>query len=246
MMPMQDYISEREAANVAGVSVATLNRFVETGYLQLEVDNDGVRLFSKNELQKLFNVTQLSPAASYDRENLVNTDTTQTQAIKPEDRSQTSHLQTEKTSDINQSQTNQATESFQNTNSQKISASEPSHNNEQSKAINYLEQEVSKFKRISELQERILDIREQQIQDLKSESNWLRQRIEKLEEKSSREQLILMANTETVRNLLLEHKRKSTLRAALEWFNIIPPDAETTKGSTIEVTRTNSNQQHKQ
>lgn len=245
-MPMQDYISEREAANVAGVSVATLNRFVETGYLQLEVDNDGVRLFSKNELQRLFNVTQLSPARSYDSENFVSSNNIQAQTVESETQDKSAQLHSDQSSQTNPPQTNQATETSQNEQSQKISLSEAAPNSEQSKAINYLEQEVSKFKRISELQERILDIREQQIQDLKSESNWLRQRIEKLEEKSSREQLILMANTETVRNLLLEHKRKSTLRAALEWFNIIPPDAETTKGSTIEVTRTSANQQHKQ
>lgn len=59
-MGFQDYVSEVEAANICSVGAATLRRFAEAGYLNIEQDSDGLQLFSRAELVKLF---QLDPSA---------------------------------------------------------------------------------------------------------------------------------------------------------------------------------------
>ena len=53
-MGYQDYIGETEAASFTGVSMQTLTRFAEAGYLQIEFDGDGMRLFSRGELCEVF------------------------------------------------------------------------------------------------------------------------------------------------------------------------------------------------
>ena len=53
-MGFQDYVSEVEAANICSVGSATLRRFAEAGYLNIERDSDGLQLFSRAELVKLF------------------------------------------------------------------------------------------------------------------------------------------------------------------------------------------------
>lgn len=53
-MGLLNYISDSEAASRTGVSVATLERFVEAGYLRVESDSDGLRLFSQRELDQVF------------------------------------------------------------------------------------------------------------------------------------------------------------------------------------------------
>ena len=55
-MGYQDFISEIEASSLAGVSVKTLTRFADAGYLQIENDSDGLRLFEKNEVLDLFGI----------------------------------------------------------------------------------------------------------------------------------------------------------------------------------------------
>lgn len=56
-MGFEQFISESEAASLAGVSVATLNRFAEAGYLEVETESDGLRLFSARELKEVFGIS---------------------------------------------------------------------------------------------------------------------------------------------------------------------------------------------
>lgn len=46
-MTSTNFIPENEAASLAGVSVKTLIRFAEAGYLQTDKGSDGLRLFSR-------------------------------------------------------------------------------------------------------------------------------------------------------------------------------------------------------
>jgi hypothetical protein len=60
---------------------------------------------------------------------------------------------------------------------------------------------------------------QEQVQMLREERDWLRQRIEKLESRSEREQMLLLAGSETVRNLVNSEKQKKPLwNFALPWF----------------------------
>jgi hypothetical protein len=76
---------------------------------------------------------------------------------------------------------------------------------------------------VIELQERLLAAKDVEIADLKSQREWLQSRIEKLEQQSDRDKLILLSETQTIKQLIaIESNRKSKVRAALEFFGIIP------------------------
>ena len=58
----------------------------------------------------------------------------------------------------------------------------------------------------------------EQIQILREERDWLRARVEKLETRSEREQMLLLSESENIRKLIQQTEtRKSWLRA-LPWF----------------------------
>lgn len=57
----------------------------------------------------------------------------------------------------------------------------------------------------------------EQIQILRDERDWLRRRIEQLEARSEREQMLLLSESETIRNLVSRDKR-SFWQRALPWF----------------------------
>lgn len=57
----------------------------------------------------------------------------------------------------------------------------------------------------------------EQIQILRDERDWLRRRVEQLENRSEREQMILLSESETIRSLVSKDKR-SFWQRALPWF----------------------------
>ncbi len=97
-------------------------------------------------------------------------------------------------------------------------------------------EEISKLKNILSLQEKILDMKDERIRSLMQETGWLRERIEKLEQKSERDQLLILSESQTVRRLIImSHEKKSPLRTALEWLGLVTPSLVSTDlKSTIE------------
>ena len=84
-----------------------------------------------------------------------------------------------------------------------------------------LNEEVQRLRNLVTLQERILDMKESEIQDLRSQRDWLRTRVEKLEEKGDRDQVLLLSETQAIRQLIgLQQKRPSTIRSLLEWLGL--------------------------
>lgn len=61
---------------------------------------------------------------------------------------------------------------------------------------------------------------QQQIQDIKEEREWLKKRIEVLESRSEREQMLSLSDSETIRRLIAaqQEKKKSLWNLALPWF----------------------------
>lgn len=237
-MGLKEYIGEDEASRIAGISTATLERFVEAGYLVLERDNDGLKLYAKEDLERLFGITLLSgeaPASAYSE--VVNA------APFEQERS-------EKVVDLRVIGGGKFTQSQQTLNQTPSNTPQL----EQPRAsgggvgIMLLEQEVTKLRNIMNLQEKLLELREGELAEAKKERDWLRGRVEKLEEKADRDQLILLSEAQTVRRLLtahIERDRKSPVRAALEWFGFVPaapissaPRPEQ-QGATIEVSKQN-------
>ncbi len=305
-MGFESYISETEAASLAGVSSATLNRFAEAGYLQIESDSDGLRLYSKKELENVFGIRDLHASellrdAGRQMGEVSIEDETQADQRAEEsssmelDSNESLELETELSEELTQggaqevdaqtetsqeevlSESEEREEESESSNdllkeSEKVEsfippaaspekvvylssnnaalASEPLFQAESAQAqmssesvsntnshLDALEQEVSKFKNICQLQEKLLDERDKQLADMKEEVRWLRQRLERAEEKSDRDQLLLLSETQLIRQMLIreDEKRKSRFRAALEWMGLLPAEQQKQKSTAIEM-----------
>ncbi len=82
--------------------------------------------------------------------------------------------------------------------------------------------EIERLSNLLAMQERILDSKDDEIADLRSQRAWLRERIEKLEEKAERDQILLLSETQTIRSLIAyQESRKSTIRQFLEWTGLV-------------------------
>ncbi|MCB0333795.1 MAG: hypothetical protein KDD55_09875 [Bdellovibrionales bacterium] len=290
-MGFENYISESEAANFAGVSVATLNRFAEAGYLEIETESDGLRLFSTRELGEVFGIKQdgFSTRKSFGHsesklrsrqqirtvEPLDNDEETEDasqllskqsspqedtssyySSVSPEQESfsvdaEPQELTSRMASFISSSLAAKHAERISNTPRSTYGALFEEIITPESKATSanahpagtsiVLEQEqrITTLERVVEMQEKILDMRESEIESLKKERDWLRSRIERLEEKGDRDQLLLLSETQVIRQLVTAQKRSSSpIRAALEWFGLVEPQKDTPMtGQAIEMKR---------
>lgn len=58
----------------------------------------------------------------------------------------------------------------------------------------------------------------EQIQVLRDERDWLRSRVENLENRSEREQMLLLSESETIRRLVTTERKRGFWQRALPWF----------------------------
>ncbi len=266
-MGFQDFISESEAASITGVSRQTLNRFTEAGYLQIEVDGDGMRLFNKRELFDIFGLNsttpptleskvekasspqcegatkltfrpdnELTPFASLSsepvKEAVPETEAPAAAATITSTKSFYSDSPIQRPSRESFATNSVEAKSPTKTEEEKGAAagvSTPS-STEQSSASN----ETARLTAVTSMLEKLLDIREAEIKDLKEQRDWLRSRVEKLEEKGDRDQLLLLSETQVIRKLIANNERRSPFRAALEWLGVIEAPEKPQTG-TIEM-----------
>jgi len=230
-MSVEGIISEATAVKEAGVSARTLQRFSEAGYLTVQVKGDGERLYSRLQLTEIFGSfqeTSPSPTAS----SVTSPESSCSEASSCETEATTYYTAAEPTPMVERVST---------------SASEAS---DPTPAIDAapLHEEIQRLKNLVALQERILDMKESEIQDLRSQRDWLKTRVEKLEEKGDRDQVLLLSETQALRQLIgLQQRRHSAIRSLLEWLGLgnsetIPAlpsnqDVTGTSQSTILVTK---------
>jgi hypothetical protein len=215
-----EFVNEQEAAKLARVSASTLARFAEAGYFQIEI-NGQERFYPKRALSSVFGIT--FPEAS--KENVI---PFPIQAAS----SPTSDQTLESSSPVTDAQYIEAT-----SNSIVPEMAEPPLTaaavdpiwgtpiDNQSKNIEALETQANHFRQIIQMHADILSRQEREIENLKGEREWLRRRIEKLEEKAERDQVLLLSEAQTVKQLIqIQSQRKSTMRLALEWLGIAPSE----------------------
>jgi len=206
-MQLKKLISERAAATHTGVSAQTLSRFAEAGYLQIEIGPDGERLFSAKELSDVFgiNLDHVLPEPQKSKA-VVATPVEQPAKVELEEQAETEEDAFEAIASVPP-----------NSSTPIVTPETPS-----------LQAELQKLKSVVHLQERLLDLRESQIEDLKQQREWLRSRIERLEEKGDRDQLLLLSETQVIRKLVTNQEHKRTgLRAALEWLGVVETPSPT-------------------
>ncbi len=205
----ENMIEITDAARAYGVSRSTIDCFVETGYLRIEKEGAGAKFLNKKSLAAVFGEPlhdALTPDIVEDSLSENPADTSSTINLSSE-------IQVESISSPAESATTIATPDgvIENAEAQK-SESEIS-----------LEAELVKFKNIASVQEQILKVRDDQIKELKEERVWLRERLERMEQSAQRDQLLLLASNETLRNIV-STKNRSPLRTALEWFGFVEPN----------------------
>lgn len=268
-MGFQDYISEIEATAITGISGATLNRFVEAGYLQIESDTDGLRLYSKAALIALFGADKKVPSNAFSDQypgipkaspqpQQSNAEPKKADAVKvteqaadaavmtpanPAQEAQTTEIPVPLAKQVEKSviapenpqladsglsapdsEENEAQENEAQPDSGVEKAEEISKTPESVELSPEMEYELFKLRQIAQMQEKLLDIKDREIKDLKDQRDWLKERVQKFEEKSDRDQILLLSETQTIRKLMLiQESRKSPLQMALEWLGIAKP-----------------------
>ncbi|MBX7138950.1 MAG: hypothetical protein K1X83_13325 [Oligoflexia bacterium] len=205
-MAVHDLISENDAAALAGVSAKTLTRFAEAGYLQVEGETEENRRYSLHEIKDTFGVMDQT---FYDK-----------LSVDLKAFSGSTLTATNLTHKIEKSDYSASAEQDEDHSPIAVASSSAA----EARRVEQVSQEVKQLRTVIALQEKLLDARDGQLEDLKHERDWLKTRIEKLEQKAERDQLLLLSESQTVRKLVaLQGQKKSAMRSALEWFGFVAP-----------------------
>jgi hypothetical protein len=248
-MVRNDFISERDAEAFAGVSASTLRRFSESGYLTVNSDETEGRLYSRSQLQDIFGVTQgptthsggapIETAAATEVVQMtapVGLSPTCSMAINDEPRESSSTvmphvLRAESSAGVCQTQGTEPLEATLNEISSSTGDKSTIDTNE-----------VERLKNALETQVKLLAQRESEVHDLRSQRDWLQRRIESLEEKSNRDQILLLSETQTIRKLIaLQEQKRSGFRQLLSWLGLTSPQDLTpiaTSGDVVNIPST--------
>lgn len=200
-------LSEEESCVLSGVTIETLRQYSKFGLLE-PVEREGKAFYRETDVRSLFYTKPESKRAepAADTEKVITLDSVLSATRWPEDEPEADHG-------------SNGTAMPEVQESGPIPAEEERSSTPPRKAAE--EQRV-------ELQEINRSLREQ-IEILREERNWLRERIEKLESRSEREQMLLLAETETVRHLIRndeQHRPKSNgfWSFALPWLGFSKPE----------------------
>jgi hypothetical protein len=227
-MQTHETCTEQQAATLAGVSARTLQRFAESGYLEITLDTSGCPLYQRRQIEEIFGAAHRSPSES--------TSTAEAASAFEQVYAEPAHF----------TEQPQKSVSTQHNKRETVEVSGHSHATDAFEQLRTAQNalEVERLKNLIAIQERMLDTKDDEIADLKNQRAWLRARVEKLEEKSDRDQILLLSETQTIRSLIAyQESRKSTVRQLLEWIGFSRPDAfpalgQSTPGSASQSGRT--------
>jgi hypothetical protein len=202
-MHTHDTCTEEQASQLAGVSARTLQRFAESGYLAIVLGEDGRGRYQRQQLEEIFGAARCDTTSATIFHEGAGSSTQYSQEGSHEATlSQPEQAQTERPKEFQTSSAN-------------------SEATTHSGAAIATSIEIERLKNLLAIQERMLDAKDDEIADLKNQRAWLRERVEKLEEKSDRDQILLLSETQTIRSLIAyQESRKSTVRQFLEWIGL--------------------------
>ncbi len=224
-MARSGLVSDKEAALEAGISPSTLRRFVEAGCLSVEAEEAGVLYFSRSELRQILGKGRPRPERKDDSVEEV-----------------AENIVVEKKQDerVNLTVINGAVEANSLATSsptvEPTNPSEPSAASIESTIVGENvapEQRTSELLKVIEFQDTLLNNRETELRELKEQRDWLKRRIEKLEEQCDQDRFLLLRETYMISHLLeLQKPKKSLVRGVLEFLGMIERE-----NSTVEVER---------
>jgi hypothetical protein len=242
-MGFEDYVSESEATSRSGVSPRTLARFVEAGYLHTEVEPDGLRLYSRKELDEIFGghyeslIDKATPSVLPDEALIEGGD-------EPSIVAATAETKQPESSDAPPKSPVTSTEA-PNVIAQPIrvdpfaTKTETARSHDTSVNVNHFERELARLKNIIKAHETLLDARDAEVQDLKDQREWLKARVERLEEKGERDQILLLSEAQTIRKLItIQEHKKSAVKQFLNWIGLVPETTVSQGSLSTEIIKT--------
>lgn len=197
-------LTEVESSHLAGVGIDTLNKYSEIGLLDAIV-KENQKFYYENDVKTLF-YAQLKVKTGA-------TQQTKQSETAPEVKATTATKNIIKSDSTIANQDKTGTES-------NIAEKDPTEkvamNSENERANIPAVTPDNFFPSSLELLEINKSLKEQ-IQILREERNWLRERIEKLETRSEREQMLLLSESENLRSMIKASKR-TFWEKTLPWF----------------------------
>jgi hypothetical protein len=212
-----------QATQLAGVSASTLMRFAEAGYFRIHNSGPNIK-FSGLEIAQVFG-TSLKDSST----RIAPSSLKEEKTINPSDASIALEAKKDQTADEISATNNNRDElnlqADQTPLSQKIEviieADGPKSLSPQTAEIasafalnsttTSTTESFEPFKKVLQLQEELLAQKTNLIEDLIKERDWLRTRLEKMEEKAERDQMLLMVESQKVRCLIGKDKTSEAL-----------------------------------
>jgi DNA-binding transcriptional MerR regulator len=206
-----EYLPLDQSALLAKVTPETILQYEKFGLLSSKLEGDK-KFYSKRDLSSVFRSTMSSSSGSYvsGSENSAQTKIQTTEKSVASEQINPTQSQPQMNSLKAETSTEKSIpeQSASSLNSQ-IETSFQSNSGTTSSAPS------ARIESSYELLQLMGSLKDQ-IQMLKDERDWLRTRVEKLETRSSRDQVLLLSESRTVRSLV--QSRKGLLSRALPWF----------------------------
>jgi len=202
-------LSESESAVRAGVSIATLKQFVQFGFLSA-VERDGSMYFKEPDIRSVF----ATDFVGYDSE----ASGTQSGSNSRSTDHSTGHSATYSNGPaFNDNLTNGEAQT-QTTKPVESIAGDVVHADETTLSVQTDDSVVSQYELIA-MNRRLRE----EIRMLRDERDWLRTRLEKLEFRSERDQMLLLSESQTIKSLVTRPERRGFWQTlALPWFSAPP------------------------
>jgi hypothetical protein len=247
-MGYQDFISQPEAAALAGVSESTLLRFAEAGYIRVEADGDGLSLFCKSQIADVFGIKQSKRTLRTHSPTTINLNSkiekVEESPVKRvvstfEVPAETEVVEIDETQNAGPKSEGSVVPDSQSAShtsvkEDKESVSKLTTNASESVSIE-LRLELERLRHVGTMLEKLLEAKDNELVATRKERDWLRTRVERMEEKADRDQLLLMSETQMLRKLLEEKaSHRSALRTALEWIGLAEPQKDLSKRVSID------------
>ncbi len=210
-MKTTKFIKESKACQLCAVSANTLSRFSESGYLKRKGSSSGF-FYNTEELISLFGVKNDSIHQQIQKE-IAEDNTSKPILNKPRTvKSKKKKYQKRTENKIQKELHKKAVDS--ETLSKKIQKLDAQKKNNE---IN--NKDILRLENLIKLQEKMLDAKDIEIKDLKKQREWLQERVEKLDEKAERDQMLLLAETQMLNKMLnFQQRNKGPVTKALEWL----------------------------
>jgi len=224
--------------------------------LTVEIEPDGLRLYARGELDEIFSA-HLSPEASGTSQSARDSLVAEAAAERQASEAQTGpDLQTSEpqisssAAETKYNATEEQPSSVDARTNSTTTKPEPSVDTSplEVSSGDDVQNELDRLRALLKNREELLSIKDSEVQDLKDQRDWLQTRVERLEEKSDRDQILLLSETQTIRKLIsMQEQRKSGFRQLLEWVGLLPAtpsQAPALSGPTATVKTTPSSMAH--